>query len=138
MTKLAVVSTERRQNYEVCRLHSANVGNCVPHIHLRFHTLNNNRTIHPHPCNHRGLLHNLAMLEGEGQGRQSNGGIPVQEDRVTSILLLDGGVMGTDYHIPSGSCYSECSDRNSSRVLGSADKQPDCLEKVTQKELCVG
>ena len=129
---------EKEVKYEVCRLRSSDVGNCIPHIRLRFHTPNNRRTHCPHPCNQRRLLHNLAMFEGEGQRRQSNDGIPVQESRIASIFLPDGRTMGTHYHIPSGSCPRKHPDRNSSRILGSAIEQFDCLETIAQKELCVG
>ncbi len=129
---------EKEVKYEVCRLHNGDVDDCVPHIHLGFHAPDNRRTSCPHSCNHRRLLHDLAMPKGTRQGGQSNGGIPVQESRIASIFLLDGRIMGTHYHIQSGSCSRKYPDRNSTRILGSAVEQHHCIEKVTQEELCVG
>ncbi len=129
---------EGGERYEVCRLHRSNDGNCVPYTHLGLRTPDSNCAPNPHPCSFRGLLHYLAMYEGKWARRQSNDGILVQEDWITSILLLDGRIMDTDYHIPVPTSCRRCSDRNSSRILGSAIEQSRGIETIAQKELCVG
>ncbi len=138
MTNLTQNSTERRQRYEICRLHSADVDIRNAHIHLGFHTPNNSRTNYPHSCSYFRLLHYLEMYEGERQGRQSDNGVLVQENRITVILLHNGRIMDTHHHIQVPTGCRRCSDRNSTRVLGSAIEQSRGIEKVTQKELCLG
>ncbi len=138
MTKSAVVSTERRYDYEVCRLYRSNDDNCVPDTHLGFCTPDSNCAPNPHPCSFRGLPHYLGMLEGERQGRQSNDGVLVQEDWITSIILLDDRIMDTPHHIPVPACRRWCPDRNSYRVLGSAIEQSRGIETIAQESLCVG
>ncbi len=126
------------ERYEVCRLRRSNDGNCVPDTHLGFCTPDSNCAPNPHPCSFCGLLHYLAMLEGERQGRQSNDGVLVQKDWITSIFWANGRIMDTHHHIQVPTCCRRCSNRNSSRVLGSASKQSYGIETITQKELCVG
>ena len=138
MTNLTQNSTERRQRYEICRLHSADVDNRNAHTHLGFRTPNNSRTNYPHSCSYFRFLHYLAMLEGKWARRQSNDGVLVQEAGTTVILLLDGRIMDTHHHIPVPTGCRKCPDRNSSRVLGSAIEQSYGIETVTQKGLCVG
>ncbi len=121
---------EKEVKYEVCRLHSDDDGNCVPDIHLGFHTPNNRRTHCPYPCSYRRLLHYLEVSAGEGQRGQSNDGISLQENWITVIFLHIGRIMGTHHHIPILASCRGCSNRNSSRILGSAIEQSSCLEKT--------
>ena len=127
-------SIERRQKHEeVCSLRGSNAGDCMPVIALR--------SRFPDCCcspctsfgNISGLLHNLEMLEGTGQGRQSCSIIPVQESWGWQDLLPDGRILDNVHNVQMDTSDREYSDGSCNRVLGSSTEQHDCPGKAEEK-----
>ena len=137
MTELACKSIERRQEYEVPRLHSTHAWDGWSDTPLWSCTPNCGCTPDIHPCNHFRLLHHLEVLEDGWKGRQPSDGIHVQEGRTDEVLRPDGGVVGVLHRIQMATTDRRNTDSRSIHLLVIAGKQSHNTGKTNQKVPCV-